>query len=580
MLDKLARLALIPTLAAALAGCATVSDSPKGDPVLRVIGINDFHGNLEPIKRPMGVQLQSDETVTVPVAGAAWLAGTIEQLRAQNEYSLVVSAGDMIGASPLSSSLFLDEPAIGVMNRIGLDFNAVGNHEFDKGQHELERMQNGGCEKFTMRQPCAVEEVFDGSKATFLAANVVTPGGRTLFPAYGIKTYGEGKDAFSVAVIGLTLKDTPTLVTPSGVKNLDFRDEISTINALIPQIRQRGIETIIVAIHQGMYQFLPYGVNSCESLSGPLLDFLAQLDPAVDLVLSGHTHMTYVCDYSQIDPTRHFTVTSAGYGGSFVTDIALTIDRKTHDVRKIEARNQIVQSEGADREGTPLATDPRLGTFAPDTDIAAYVAKYSAAAADAALRPIGKISGEAKRHGPATEETQLGNLIADGQLAATQEAGAQIALMNNSGIRVALVPAADGTLTFGDIYAVQPFGNVLITRSYTGKQVLELLEQQVNGVGFLQTFSVSEGFTFSYDMRRPVGSRIVSASFKGEPIDPNAIYRITMNGFLAAGGDNFTVFAEGTDSVSGPTDLDAFEAYIAAVPVRQLPELGRITEIK
>lgn len=570
--------ALAPLLAGLLAACATTGQQVAQDPVLHIAGINDFHGNLEPLVRPQGVQMPDGESVSVPAAGAAWLASAVAQIRAQGEYSLAISAGDAIGASPLASSLFLDEPAIGALNRMGLDFNAVGNHEFDRGWHELERMQSGGCERYTLREPCQVENPFVGADFTFLAANVALPNGRTLFPAYGIREFGAGEDAFSVAVIGLTLRDTPTLVTPSGVAGLSFRDEVETINALVPQIRGRGIETIVVAIHQGGYQNLPYGETGCDVLTGPILAIVAELDPAIDLVISGHTHQTYVCDYSEIDPSRHVLLTSAGYGGSYVTDIALTIDRSTHDVKQAQAHNILVQSEGKGRDGQPLPTDPRLGSITPDPAMADYVARYVAAASTVTSRPVGRISGEARKPGPATEETTLGNLIADAQLAATEDAGAEIALMNNTGIRAALVPAADGSLTYGDIYSAQPFGNTLVTRTYTGAQLLALFEQQVDDTGIVQTFSPSHGIEFAYDRSRPSGERVLWARLNGMTIDPARNYRVTMNSFLAAGGDSFTVFTEGTESTVGPVDLDALEAYLRRSDIVPLPEIGRVSD--
>ncbi|MFN2099045.1 bifunctional metallophosphatase/5'-nucleotidase [Altererythrobacter sp. MF3-039] len=563
----------------ALAGCATIDPVPSADTIqLRVVGINDFHGNLEPLARPMGIRLSEDETVRVPVAGAAWLAGAIDEIRAESKNTLVISAGDLIGGSPLVSSIFLDEPTIGVMNRLGLDFNAVGNHEFDRGWQELKRMQDGGCDKLTMREPCAVEDPFTGAEFTFLAANVVTPDNRTLFPAYGTRIYGEGEDAVRIAVIGLTLEETPTLVTPSGVAGLRFLSEARTINSLIPQIRSLGIETIILSIHQGLYSSLPYAVGGCEGIEGPLLAILAELDPAIDLVHSGHTHQSYVCDYASIDPERQFLVTSGGYGGSYLTDVTLTIDRDSGDVIGYEGRNRVIQSEGVDREGNPLVTDARLDSFAPTADMAGYVAQYVEAARGASERSVGRISDLARKGGPPTEETPLGNLIADAQLEATRSAGAQIALMNNSGVRGDLVPRPSGEVSYGDIFTVQPFGNTLVTRSYSGAQLLALLEQQFDDTGFIQTFSISDGFSFAYDLSQPLGNRVKAASLNGAAINPAVTYRVTMNSFLAAGGDSFTIFTEGSNSVTGPVDLDAFEAYLRRVEVAELPETGRITD--
>lgn len=573
-------LAFLP-LIAALAACTTTrppapADSATTDtagPVtVKIVGLNDFHGNLEPLRRPIRVPLEGGESREVRAGGAAYLASAVARHRAGGDHSLVIAAGDLVGASPLVSSLFLDEPAVGAMNRMGLDFNAVGNHEFDRGWRELKRLQDGGCERHGLREPCAVERDFAGADFAFLAANVVTEGGETLFPGTAIRRFGSGERAVAVGVIGLTLKDTPSLVTPSGVAGLTFGDEAEAINARVPQLAAAGADAIVVAIHQGLEPEPGTPHTGCGAIAGPLRAILERVDPRVDLVISGHTHRSYVCDFATVDPARGFTVTSAGYGGTLLTEITLAIDPARDTVASLAARNIVVQNEGE-------AADPAFAVFPADGEMAAYVARYSQAARAASTRPVGRISGPARDPGPATEETALGNLIADAQLFATRSAGAQIALMNNSGIRAPIVPGPGGTVTFGDIFAAQPFGNTLVTRSYSGSQLLALLEQQLDSDGFVQTFSVSEGFAFAYDMGRPEGSRIVSASLDGQPIDPRASYRVTMNSFLAAGGDGFTVFERGTDGVTGPVDLDAMEAYLAQAETTALPPTGRVTDL-
>lgn len=579
------RIALPIIAALALSACAS-RPGPATLPAaseavtVRVIGINDFHGNLEPIARPVDISQPDGSKLQVPVAGAAFLASAIAERRARNPYNMVIAAGDMISASPLVSALFLDEPSIGVMNRIGIDFNAVGNHEFDRGREELLRIQNGGCEKHTLREPCMLEKPYPGADFTFLAANVLDGNdGRTLFPGSGIRRFGEGAGEVAVGVIGLTLKDTPMLVTPASVAGLTFTDEADAINGRIDGLLAEGADAIVVAIHQGLYTEAGFDDESCGGVSGPLLDILARLDPRVDLVISGHTHQAYICDYGAIDPTRPFLVTSAGYGGSYITDIALIIDPASGEVTAKSASNVIVQNQGVIGRDGPVPPVTDFQAFAADPRIEAYVARYATAAAEYTTRPVGRISGEAPKPGHATQETALGNLIADGQLAATRDVGAQIAVMNTSGIRASLVPDAQGNITYGAIFATQPFGNVLETRSYSGSQLLALLEQQFDSEGFIQTFSVSDGFAFTYDLSRGEGQRVVSATLDGQPIDPTKTYRVTMNSFLSWGGDGFSVFTQGSDPVSGPTDLDATEAWLTTVPIRQLPALGRVRDL-
>ncbi len=574
-------LLLTAALTLPLAACVTPPREAAAPALVtvKVVGLNDFHGNLEPLTRPVRLVEADGSEHDVYAGGAAWLASAVAEVKGDAANTLVIAAGDLIGGSPLVSSIFLDEPAIGAMNRIGLDFNAVGNHEFDRGWRELVRIQQGGCEKLTMREPCAVENPYPGARFRFLAANVVMPDGTTLFPAYGIKRFGEGASAVSVGVIGLTLKDTPSLVTPTGIEGLTFGDEANAINRAVAELEREGVDAIIVSVHQGLQTEVGYNDKSCGGVAGPLIDILKRVNPRVDHVISGHTHRAYVCDFSGIDPARKFLVTSAGYGGSLLTDITLTIDPAKDRVVSVTADNRVVQSVGTDRAGNAAAPNARYAQVAPNPEVTAYVARYVEAAREASERPVGRVSGAAEKGG-STEESALGNLIADAQLFATRDAGAEIAFMNTGGIRAALSPRADGTVTYGAIYAIQPFGNTLVTKTFTGAQLLALLEQQFDGDGFVQTFSASEGFAMTWDLRRPVGSRVVSASVNGQAIDPARSYRVTMNSFLAAGGDGFTMFNQGTDAATGPVDLDAFEAYLTAVPVRQLPALGRIAELK
>ena len=562
------RLLIATLLACAVSACASVAP-PLAPVTVRVIGINDFHGNLLPHQRksdagpltPDGMAFES------PVGGAAVLATAVRQLRAQNTDSLVISAGDLISASPLVSSLFLDEPSIEVMNRIGLDFNAVGNHELDRGWQELLRMQNGGCEQFGLRQPCQVEDPFRGANFQFLAANVRQADGSLLFPAYGIKRFGSGEREVSVAVIGLPLRGVPALVSPSGIEGLTFGDETDAVNALVPRLLEQGVDAFIVAIHQGFEKDGYYDAgDDCGGAIGPLDDVLKRLDPRIDIVISGHTHRYYICEYSQFDPSRDFLVTSTGYGSGMIADLVVTIDPARHDVRVKAAEMVLVQSD-----------DPNYRRFTPDPEIAAYVARYQDASRAASERRAGRISGPAREDG---WETALGNMIADAQLAATRGNGAQIAFMNEGGVRTDLVPAApDGIVTFGQIYAVQPFGNVLLTMDLTGAQIDAVLEQQFTMPESPEILSVSEGFNYTLDWTRPVGQRVSAMRLNGQPIEPDDRYRVTVNNFLAGGGDHFTVFARPAEKTTGPVDLDAFEAWIDGEGGRELPATDRITII-
>ncbi|MCX7284837.1 MAG: bifunctional metallophosphatase/5'-nucleotidase [Novosphingobium sp.] len=577
MLPRSALALLLPGL---LAACAApmAGNAPVGPVEVGIIGINDFHGSLEPPRQSVNVADGNGGVVPVPAGGAAWLASAIDSIRAKHPRSMTVSAGDMISASQLASSLYLDEPAIGVMNRIGVDFNAVGNHEFDNGQRELLRKQTGGCEKFTAKQPCALER-FTGATFKYLAASTKRADGSTLFPATGLKTFGTGKRAVTVGVIGLTLKGTPNLVNPTGIEGLTFADEADTINAAVPMLKQQGADAIVVLIHEGGRTKGEPDPQGCTDFAGDIRPILDRLDTRVDVVVSGHTHWSYVCDYGALNPAKPFLLTSAGVYGELVTDITLQIDPVAGRVIAKQARNVIVQSTPYKGTRGDIGNTALFPQFAPRADVAEYVARYVEASKAYTQRPIGKLDRAApKAEGP--EGDPLRNLIADAQLAATRDKGAQIAFMNPFGIRTSLVPAADGTLTFGDIYLCQPFGNNVVTETMTGAQIKAVLEEGLDDTGPKQVLAPSTGFAFTYDPARPSGDRIVSITLDGQPLDMARGYRVTVNGFLGLGGDGFSGFVGKPDTVTGPTDIDALESWIKAVTVRAVAQEARVGVVK
>lgn len=569
--------------AIALAGCAgrvvQQGAAPAAAPVsVQIIAFNDFHGNLEPGKLAVDIPGEGETKRRIAAGGAAYFAAAVAKLREGHANSATVSAGDMISASPLVSSMFLDEPTIHAMNLIGVDFNAVGNHEFDRGQKELQRLQTGGCEKNTVRQPCAVEP-FKGASFQYLAANVARETGGTLFPSYGIRSFGEGARQVRIAFIGMTLRETPTLVMASGVRGLKFEDEADTVNALVPKLKAEGADAIVVLIHQGANTKLAFNANSCDGLTGDIFPILQRLDPRVDLVVSGHTHQAYVCDYGRIDSTRPLLLTSAGYGGTLLTDIRLDIDSVAGHVVAKRANNILVQGE-AITGAKPAETSDDFPRFSPESRVAALVARYSAAAKAYSERPIGRLTAPALRSDDNMVEQALGNLIADAQLAATAPAGAQISLMNAGGVRASLTPAADGTITFGNIYAAQPFANALVIKQLTGKQLRAVLEQQFdeNKAGGRNKLLVSRGFTYGYDLGRPLGQRVIDPRLNGAAIADDQVYRIVVSNFLANGGDGFTALTVGSGALTDVQDIDALEAYFASGPVTP-PATDRIRDL-
>lgn len=583
-LRKLFALSILPALAACAGQGAVHSAAAPGPVTVGIVAFNDFHGALEPPKTSVLLSDGKGGVQQIPAGGAAWFASAIDSIRGKYPNHLTVSAGDMIGASQLSSSLFLDEPTVGVMNRIGVDFNAIGNHEFDRGHDELKRKQQGGCQQFTPLKPCRLEK-FTGAHFTYLGANAIEPDGKTLFPATALRSFGKGRERVTVGLIGLTLKETADLSSREGLKGLKFADEADTINALVPQLKARGADAIVVLIHQGGYTKGEPDPSTCPALTGGIRPILDRLSTQVDLVVSGHTHWSYVCDYAQYNADKPMLLTSAGVMGQLVTDITLQIDPRTHKVVSKSARNVIVQSEGYVTRIGRIEPKDVVPQFAPRADIAAYVGKYVDASKGEIQRKAGFLAGEVRRPGgdSSTDGGSLGNLIADAQLAATRSAGAQIAFMNPFGIRAphALIPAADGSLTFGQLYAVQPFTNNLITQSLTGAELKQVLEEGLDDNQPKQALSASAGFAFSFDLSRPAGDRVVAMTLDGKPIEPAATYRVTTNSFLANGGDSFATFAHQRDAVIAPmTDVEALELWLKGPTPRAVPGEARATEVK
>lgn len=564
-----------------LAACATTPRATSTPVTVGIAAINDFHGNLLPPKQSAVVRAPDGTTVGLPAGGAAYLASALDSVRGRYPNHVTVAAGDLIGGTPITSALYADEPAITALTRMGLDIASVGNHEFDGGVAELRRKQTGGCAKFTSREPCQVEK-FAGAGFEYLAANVLTPDGKTLFPATTLRSFGSGRQRVTIGFIGMTLEGTGGLVPPEVSKEVRFADEADTANALVGDLKRKGADAIVLLIHEGGRTTGAPNPDGCEGLNADIRPILDRLDTRIDVVVSGHTHWSYVCDYAAYNPAKPFLLTSAGVWGGFVTDITLQIDPATGKVTAKRARNIAVQSEPYVAGRGPVAVDPRFPAFSPRPDIAAYVARYAEAASAFATRkvgwlaePIEKNEGTAQnRGGP------LGQLIADAQLAATRSAGAQIALMNPFGVRRSIAPAADGSVTFGDIYAVQPFNNDLFTLTYTGAELKAILEQGFDAEGPEQILTPSAGFAYSYDRSRPVGDRIAAMTLDDKPIDPTADYRVTVSNFLANGGDTFTGFTKGRGRTLGPSDIFALEAWLKPSTPRRAPREERTTDLR
>jgi 5'-nucleotidase len=573
---------------------------PRNPVAIQILGLNDFHGQLEAVpatstsgarigalQGPLPVPPNPPQTCIpggtpncIPAGGVEYLAAHVRALRAENPNTVFVSAGDLIGATPLLSAAFHDEPTIEAFNLMELDYNGVGNHEFDEGVDELLRMAYGnrsvgdytparsdGCHPV---DECGDGDDFDGATFDFLAANVAyKDSGETIFPPYAIHEFSGGA---RVAFVGMTLEGTPLIVSPGGIASVDFLDEAESVNALVPVLRSQGVRAIVVLLHEG--GSVPASgngagdvaaINSCDQPSGALPPIVEAMDDEIDVVITGHTNWAVNC---LIDGK---VVTGAASQGRLITDIDARVSPASGDfVGPISVNNRIVT-----RDVTPAA------------DLSALIAEYNVVIAPIRDAVVGSATG------PLTRSTVggggdsiMGRLIADAQLAASDNA--VIAFMNPGGIRSDISNATE--ITYGEAFGVQPFSNVVTTADMTGAQIETLLEQQwtVNtgaSAGSARTqaqiLQISAGFTYTWDSAAPVGSRVDPSSIQldGETIDPAATYRVTMNSFLAAGGDDFPIFTQATNSVTGPDDLDALVAYLGDHPNYVPIAASRITRL-
>lgn len=512
--------ALAATAGSPPATSTAAAGHASGDTVrLQLLAINDFHGALQPRT------LQGR-----PIGGAAVLAAYLDhwerEARKEGFTTLRVGGGDLVGASPPVSALLQDEPTIEVLDRMGLRYSAVGNHEFDEGTAELRRLQEGGCHPNT--------GCFRGAKFQYLTANVVDQQtGEPFFPPYAI----ERVRGVPVGFIGVTLKETPTIVTPTGVAGVRFLDEAASVNRYVEELKRQGVEAIVVLLHQG-----GTGDRHGGPISGPVVPIVEAMDDEVDVVISAHSHQGY---WGFIDGKL---VTQAYANGTAFADIDLILDRETGEV--IDKRARIVDTYGDVAPGTE-----------PDKQIARLVAEAAERVAPLVNRVVGTAADDITRQQTPAGESELGNLIADAQRWAM---GTQVAFMNPGGIRADI---AAGEVTWGELYEVQPFGNDLVRMTLTGAQIEQLLEQQWLNQPYPRILQVS-GLTYAWDPGAPVGDRVDPADIRigGEPLDLQAEYTVTVNSFLAAGGDNFTVLTEGKNRVVGPPDIDALVAYVEQLP--------------
>lgn len=543
-------------LALAAAGCAT---APSGPVTLNLVAINDFHGNLEPSNYTYTDAAGKSDTLRA--GGIEALSGALAAWRKEDKDLLFIGAGDLIGASPALSSMWADEPSIEAMNMLGLRMSSVGNHEFDQGRKELLRQQHGGCDSPRPNKACKLAPDFQGARFTYLAANVLDKTtGKPFMPAYRIETV----KGIKVGVVGVVLQDTASVAMSSAIAGLDFIGEAEAINRTLPQMRAAGAQVILALVHEGGRTDESPEQPGCKGLTGGVVDIVKQLDPAIRLVITGHSHQGYLC---QVDGR---VVTQADAAGHLLSRIALKVDPQSGAVADIDVRNVVM--------------DP--SKFTADPAVAAYLASVKQRSAAALARPLGKLgAATVARKGNDAGEAPLGNLVADAIVAATRSQGVQIGFMNTGGIRKDLETSEGQVATFGNAQAVLPFGNTLVVMDLSGAQLRRVLEQQwdrpsASGATILQ---VSQGFSYTWDDKRPVGSRVVPGSLKlhGAPVEDGKTYRVVANNFLAEGGDNIPEFAKGTNRVDTQLiDLDALSDFIARNPGAGAPAAGMAPSVR
>ncbi|CAL9528413.1 bifunctional metallophosphatase/5'-nucleotidase [Streptomyces sp. enrichment culture] len=578
-LASAAGLATAAALATALPADAHESHRPSRYQDVQLLSFNDLHGNLEPPSGSSGrvTELQPDGTTkTIDAGGVEYLATHLRQARKGHPYSVTAAGGDLVGASPLLSGLFHDEPTVEALNKLDLDVTSVGNHEFDEGARELARLQNGGCHP---KDGCYTDQEFEGADFPYLAANVQDDKtGKPVLSPYWVWE----KNGVKIGFIGVTLEGTPGVVSAEGVKGLTFKDETETINKYAKVLQRQGVQSIVALIHEGGYPASGSYNYDCDSpgagdgISGPIVDIAKNVTPAVDALVTGHTHQAYVCTVP--DPSgRPRMVTSASSFGRLYTDTTLTYDRRTGDIVRtaVDSANHVVTRD------VPKAQD-----------ITDLIGKWNTLAAPIGNRPIGYISGDIGNTGT---ESPMGDLVADAQLAYGRELDPRtsLALMNPGGVRAGLTYAAkgaegDGVVTYAEGFTVQPFSNTVNLVDLTGAQLVQALKEQVSGPNEAapRILQPSAGLTYTLDLTKSGADRVVTDSIRlnGAPIDPAATYRVAMNAFLAGGGDGFASLGQGKNPLVGADDLAALVKYLTAnsTPSAPLapPAANRITIVK
>ncbi len=510
---------------------------------VNVAAINDFHGNL--LSNPFKYKDAAVEggEVKLKAGGIAALSGLLAELRAKDSQLLLVGAGDMLGGSPPISSMWADEPSVDALDLLGLKFSVVGNHELDQGITELRRQIKGGCQSTRADKACQFDNDYKGADFPYISANLMEQAtGKPAFAAYRIEQAHGAKIAF----VGATLKDVGAYVSAKSMDGLYTVDEADAINALLPELNKQKVDAVVVVIHQGGETPERFDTQDCSQLGGDVVDVVKRLDPQIKVVISAHTHQGYLCRLGDK------LITQGASFGRLLTQLTLTIDTDKHQLLGVKAQNLVVDAQ----------------RFTATKEIAALQAHVEARSKDQLSAPLARLaSREVKRDTNAAGESAMGDLIADSQLAATRALGAQVALMNLGGMRmdIALEEGQD-KVNYGQVASVQPFNNTLNIMTLTGVQLRELLEQQwqSGSMGFYP-LQPSASLSYRWDGAQPQGQRVVADSLMvdGQLVQAEQTYRVTVNSFLADGGDNFTVLKQASARMdTGLNDLEALIGYL------------------
>lgn len=541
---------LIPIV---LSGDLYPADQTTGPVHVQILAINDFHGQVS-----AGQNLDGEAAGSAPV-----LASYLEEAMADDGQAATFIAlpGDVVGASPPESGLLLDEPTMLFFNTFAEDCTGgpytmvatFGNHEFDKGTDELLRKIEGGNGATNITH---LIDPYPGSNMTFVSSNVVWKTNDTpLVDPYVILDAGGAKIAF----IGADTVETPSIQKAANIKDVAFENETESINHYVPEIQKQGVHAIVVLLHEGGSQEAYDGpTRDGGNVTGRVADIVAGLDPDVDVVLSAHTHQ-FTNAYLKNAGGNQVLVTQAyGYSKAFA-DVDLVIDPVSDEITDKSA--EIVRTYADRPPGT--TPDPRISSF---------LAADEAVVGPMIDRPVTVASADLTRQQNDAGECALGDIVADGLREAMN---ADIAFITTGSLRADI---AKGNVTWGDLYAVQPFSGTVLSMTLTGKEVADALEQQWEEPLPPHNLAVS-GLSYTYDATKPAGSRVVAVLVNGTPLNPDANYTAAMVDYLAGGGDDYTVFTNGTDQVCGPVDVDALVSYMGSLPTPvEAPAETRITK--